>query len=76
MSFSEYEDAFVWRCDKPGCGHEAVFAPGDFWGCVAELKSRRWEFFKDSEGDWSHHCGRCRKSSASILDMKPKRASG
>jgi hypothetical protein len=72
MTFSEHQDCFEWRCDK--CGHSVEFAPGNFWSCVAELKSRRWEFFRDDqEGGWSHHCGRCRRSSASILDMKPKR---
>jgi hypothetical protein len=76
MSFTEHDDCFIWRCDKAGCGHEAVFAPNDFWSCVAELKSRRWEFFRDSEGAWAHHCGKCRRSSASILDMPSNKLRG
>jgi hypothetical protein len=60
MSFYEYDDAFIWRCDK--CLHEAVFAPGNFWSCVAELKARRWGFIR-GEGDWDHRCPECRKKS-------------
>jgi hypothetical protein len=56
MSFYEYDDCFIWRCDK--CPHEAVFPPGNFWSCVAELKSRRWTFIRE-DGDWSHRCPSC-----------------
>ena len=67
MSFFEFEDAFVWQCDK--CPHEAVFPPGNFWGCIAELKARRWTFIR-GEGDWSHWCPDCKgKTAAEILDM-------
>src|SRR6478672_3683971 len=71
MSFDEYEDAFVWKCN--GCGLTVEFAPGNFRGCVDELKSRGWRFIRDhgdpEGGGWSHKCGRCsRKSEASMLD--------
>jgi hypothetical protein len=75
MTFREYDDCFIWRCDK--CRHEAVFPPGDFWSCVAELKARRWEFIRDDEGgDWSHKCWKCRKASevnVSEMVLVPKR---
>jgi hypothetical protein len=69
MTFREYDDCFIWRCDK--CHHEAVFPPGNFWSCVAELKARRWEFIRDDEGgDWSHKCPECRKASeVNVLEM-------
>ena len=57
MSFEEWEDCFIWRCDE--CGHIAAFKPNDFWACVDELKSRGWGFSRE-EGDWTHSCGRCR----------------
>jgi hypothetical protein len=60
MSFEEHPDCFIWRCNGKGCGKEVIFPPTDFWGCVAELKSRQWSFYRDEEtGDWTHHCGRC-----------------
>ena len=75
MSFFEFEDAFVWQCDK--CPHEAVFPPGNFWGCVAELKSRGWSFWRNDEGEWSHSCSSCRKTAAEILNMTfPPRRKG
>lgn len=70
MSFQEFEDAFVWTCDR--CGLRAEFPPNDFWGALAQLKSRRWEIDRDEEG-WGHVCGRCRKTGAEILDMPVKR---
>jgi hypothetical protein len=66
MSFEEFEDCFIWECDA--CGLKATFPPGDFWGAVAQLKTRRWEFERDEEG-WGHKCGRCRKTGAQILAM-------
>lgn len=73
MSFTEYEDAFSWRCD--GCELTVEFEPKNFFGCVAELKARGWQFSRDREGRWEHRCGRCRKrsSAAELLDRKPKR---
>ena len=71
MSFEEYPEAFLWRCDK--CGYEVAFKPNDFWACVAELKARRWGFSPPREGeDWTHTCGRCRKSLAEVLKMPLK----
>ena len=69
MTFREYDDCFLWYCDK--CHHQAVFPPGNFWSCVAELKARRWEFIRDDEArDWSHRCPECRKIvEAEILNM-------
>jgi hypothetical protein len=61
MSFEEYSDCFIWRCNGKHCGgKEVVFAPTDFWGCVAELKSRGWRFYRDEQtNDWSHYCAFC-----------------
>jgi hypothetical protein len=73
MGFSEHEDCFVWQCDK--CGHSAVFPLDDFWGAVAELKARRWEFSRDGE-DWYHTCQKCRRTAAQILDMPSNKISG
>jgi hypothetical protein len=70
MSFDEYDDCFVWRCDR--CGHCAEFPPGDFWRALRELKSRGWLIERDDDG-WSHTCKRCRKSSAELLSMPVKR---
>jgi hypothetical protein len=67
MAFSEWEDCFVWQCDQ--CGHTVEFPPTDFWGCVGELKSRRWGFQRHGDGGWSHFCGRCRKPLAEVLKM-------
>jgi hypothetical protein len=67
MSFEEFDDCFVWRCDR--CKREAIFPPDDFWGAVRELKSRGWLFERDEDG-WSHTCSRCRKTmGAEILGM-------
>jgi hypothetical protein len=76
MSFFEHDDCFIWRCDK--CLNEAVFAPGNFWSCVAELKARRWGFIR-GEGDWDHRCPECRKASeenVSEMVLVPKKRSG
>jgi hypothetical protein len=73
MSFEEWSDCFIWRCDK--CGHEVVFKPHDFWGCVAELKSRGWGFSREDGEDgysWSHSCPRHRKTLAQVLAMPLK----
>jgi hypothetical protein len=69
MSFSEYEDVFVWSCEK--CDLTAQFPPNDFYGCVAEIKARGWLIERDSEGEWHHYCGRCRSkvNSAKVMDM-------
>lgn len=80
MSFSEYEDCFVWQCD--GCGLTAEFEgsqrPGYFMSCVDELKRRGWRIWRDEGGqwgEWHHKCAKCRRTEPSILDMKfPKRA--
>jgi hypothetical protein len=40
MSFEEYSDCFVWRCNGKDCGKEVFFKPHDFMGCVAELRAR------------------------------------
>ena len=72
MSFEEYPEAFLWRCDN--CGYEVAFKPHDFWACVAELKARRWGFSPPHDGDdWGHTCGRCRKTSAQVLAMPLKK---
>jgi hypothetical protein len=65
MSFSEYEDCFVWTCDK--CGLAAEFPATSFWNALGELKGRGWRIGRDDEG-WTHHCGKCWKSAKSLLD--------
>jgi hypothetical protein len=35
MSFFEYDDCFVWRCNGEDCAKQVVFPPTDFWDCVA-----------------------------------------
>jgi hypothetical protein len=79
MSFEEHSDCFLWRCDGKDCEKEVLFKPHDFMGCVAELRSRGWSFHLDEdtgrEGSgrqWSHYCGRCRKSLAEVLRMPLK----
>jgi len=60
MSFSEYEDAFVWRCNGKDCPKGVIFKPHDFMGCVAELRARGWRFYCDDEDrTWTHYCQRC-----------------
>jgi predicted RNA-binding Zn-ribbon protein involved in translation (DUF1610 family) len=66
MSFEEFDDAFVWRCDE--CKQSAIFPPGDFWRALAELKSRGWRIDRGQDG-WGHYCPRCKKSGAEILSM-------
>jgi hypothetical protein len=67
VSFEEFDDCFVWQCDR--CGLKATFPPGNFWGAVAELKARRWLFERDQDG-WGHTCARCKKTmAAEILEM-------
>ena len=75
MTFREYDDCFLWFCDK--CHHQAIFPLGDFWACVAELKARRWEFIR-GEGDWDHRCPECKKKSevnVSEMVLVPKKRS-
>jgi hypothetical protein len=71
MSFDENELYFEWTCE--GCGLEARFergGPGNFMCCVDEIKSRGWLIERTRDGDWAHHCAKCRrKSAASILNM-------
>ena len=69
MTFREYDDAFIWQCDK--CRIEAVFPPNDFYARVAELKARGWSFVRDDESRvWSHRCWKCRETEAAeILNM-------
>jgi hypothetical protein len=70
MSFYEYEDCFVWSCDR--CGKSAEFPPNDFWSALAELKSRGWRVERGREG-WAHTCPGCRKGEAArLLDRVPK----
>ena len=61
MSFSEYDDAFVWRCNGKDCTKEVFFRPSDFFGCVAELRARGWSFHCDEENGrtWTHYCAYC-----------------
>jgi Fe2+ or Zn2+ uptake regulation protein len=76
MSFEEFEDAFVWRCDD--CGLVAEFPPRDFWRCKDEIKARGWRFERE-EGTWWHKCARCAKkneNAANVLDRPIKRRSG
>ena len=71
LSFEEDETAFRWSCDK--CGLAVEFPPTNFSGAWAELRMRGWQASKERvEGEWpvwSHRCGKCRKSAASILDQ-------
>jgi hypothetical protein len=77
MSFEEFPDCFVWRCN--GCQLTVEFAPGNFYACVAELKSRGWLFERDNESrDWSHRCGKCKLADAErimneVIPMPKKR---
>jgi hypothetical protein len=70
MSFSEYEDCFVWTCDK--CALSAEFPATSFWAAHGELKARGWRFMREEEGAWSHYCGRCaqaqREADRGLLD--------
>jgi hypothetical protein len=76
MSFEETKAGFFWTCDR--CRLVAEFPPVGFWHAVSELKARNWEFIRDHEGAWSHHCGKCRKTGAEILAMPviPKARAG
>jgi hypothetical protein len=66
VSFEEFEDCFVWRCDR--CRQEAVFPPGNFWTALAELKSRGWQITRLD--DWVHRCAKCKKIvEAEIMNM-------
>ena len=73
MAMSEYEDAFVFSCDGCGLSRRLRGGPGSFLACVSEIKNRGWRISRDRDGDWSHHCGKCRKSEAArLLDRAPK----
>jgi hypothetical protein len=78
MSFFEYSDCFIWRCDGNSCPKEVIFKPHDFMGCVAELKSRGWSFYRDDDGDWSHYCQRCqhKHQQTNIMDRTFKTVKG
>jgi hypothetical protein len=73
MSFSEYEDCFVWCCDK--CGLAAEFPATSFWSSLGELKGRGWRVTRQDEA----HCGRCaqaaREKDRGLLD-RPLRSVG
>jgi hypothetical protein len=75
MSFDEFEDCFVWRCD--GCGLTAEFTrgqPGTFRAAVDELKARGWRISRDRHGEWNHRCAKCAKAvDAGILDRTLRR---
>ena len=68
MSFEEYEDCFVWKCNT--CHKEVLFPPNDFFDCVAELKARGWTFSRDNEGVWNHTCAYCNYKSRQIPIME------
>jgi hypothetical protein len=69
MSFSEFEDCFVWSCDK--CGLAVEFPATSFWSAHGELKARGWRFIREYEGSWSHYCSKCKQQAdAGILDRK------
>jgi hypothetical protein len=71
MSFEEFDDCFIWRCD--GCGLHADFPPRSFFGALAELKARGRRISRDGEG-WAHSCGKCKaKADAGLLDRLPTR---
>lgn len=76
MSFSEYEDCFVWTCDK--CGLSAEFPATSFWTALGDLKGRGWRGWREDDG-WSHYCGRCaqtqRERDKGLLD-RPLRSVG
>jgi hypothetical protein len=85
MSFSEYENCFVWSCESCDATVEfkRIDQPGYFMSCVGELKARGWRIWRDREGEWGewcHKCPKCRNGEAKkILDMKfpgPKRSAG
>jgi hypothetical protein len=73
MSFDEYDDSFVWKCDF--CGRSAEFPPGDFWSALAELKSRGWLISREEDG-WTHRCSRCRGRSTKITPTAARRSRG
>jgi len=71
MSFSEYDDCFIWRCNGKDCPKEVMFKPYDFMGCVAELRARGWSFHCDDEDrTWTHYCAYCqhKRRQTNILD--------
>ena len=72
MSFTEFEDCFLWSCNS--CAKEVAFKPHDFFGCVAELKARGWSFTHEHDGDWSHTCGYCnhKRRRTDIMDRTLK----
>jgi hypothetical protein len=88
MSFEEYEDCFVWRCNGKDCGKEVVFPPTDFYGRVAELRARGWLFSLVEETGhegwgrtWTHYCQHCRAKRQQTIWMdrhfsKPREVKG
>jgi DNA-directed RNA polymerase subunit RPC12/RpoP len=72
LSFEEWTDVFLWRCDQ--CGKEVMFKPHDFMSCVAELKARHWSFHHNDDGTWDHSCGQCnhKHQQTSIMDRTIK----
>lgn len=72
MSFEEWTDVFIWRCDT--CGKEVMFPPSDFFARVSELKARSWSFHHNDDGTWDHTCGRCRHKhqQTNIMDRQFK----
>ena len=81
MSFTELDDCFIWRCNGKDCEKEVMFAPNDFFGCVAELRARGWSFHLNEdtghEGggrNWTHYCQRCRRErqQTSVFDQRIK----
>ncbi len=73
MSFSEYEDAFVWSCE--GCDLQAEFPrsqqPGYFMSCVYEIKDRGWRIRRDQDGEYHHRCSKCRREEGAKLLAMP-----
>ena len=77
MSFEEYSDCFIWRCNGKDCRKEVVFPPDNFRDCVAELKYRRWSFYRDEEtGDWRHYCAYCQLKHRQTSIFRTVKASG
>jgi hypothetical protein len=75
MSFEEYEDAYVWQCEK--CGLTAEFPRHDFYACVAELKCRGWQSSRDDPDEgwqWHHKCKRCRLTLEEFLNRPARRS--
>jgi hypothetical protein len=74
MSFEEFDDRFIWKCDN--CSLTVEFAPHSFHSCWSELRARGWRAKREQAEDgvdWSHSCGRCvKRADTGILDRKPR----